>query len=43
MRAKLLDSGGEPLHGTAEVSGKLMHAQTLKGGKVLEAAGMKLK
>lgn len=43
MRAKLLDTGGEPLPGSAEAFGKLMHAETAKWGKVLEAAGMNAK
>jgi tripartite-type tricarboxylate transporter receptor subunit TctC len=43
MRAKLLDTGGEPLPGSADGFGKLMHAETAKWGKVLEAAGIKPK
>lgn len=41
MRAKLIDTGGEPLPGTPEAFGKLMQAETEKWGKVLKAAGVK--
>jgi tripartite-type tricarboxylate transporter receptor subunit TctC len=39
-KAKLADTGGEPLPGTPEDFGRLMQAETEKWGKVLRAAGL---
>ena len=41
MRAKLLDTGGEPLPGTAAEFAALMAAETEKWGKVVRAANIK--
>jgi tripartite-type tricarboxylate transporter receptor subunit TctC len=41
MKAKLADTGGEPLPGTAAEFAALMAAETEKWGKVVKAAGIK--
>lgn len=41
MRAKLLDTGGEPLPGSPDAFGSLMRAETEKWGKVLKAGNVK--
>jgi len=41
MRTKLLDTGGEPLPGTAAEFAALMAAETEKWGKVVRAANIK--
>jgi tripartite-type tricarboxylate transporter receptor subunit TctC len=41
MRAKLADTGGEPLPGTSAQFAALMAAETEKWGKVVKAAGIK--
>ena len=41
MKAKLADTGGDPLPGTAAEFAKLMAAETEKWGKVVKAAGIK--
>ena len=41
MRAKLMDTGGTPLPGTAADFARLMAAETEKWGKVVKAAGIK--
>ena len=40
-KAKLADTGGEPLPGTAAEFAALMAAETEKWGKVVKAAGIK--
>jgi tripartite-type tricarboxylate transporter receptor subunit TctC len=42
MKAKLADTGGAPLPGTAVEFAKLMAAETEKWGKVVKAAGIKV-
>jgi tripartite-type tricarboxylate transporter receptor subunit TctC len=41
MKAKLADTGGAPLPGSASDFAKLMAAETEKWGKVVKAAGIK--
>jgi tripartite-type tricarboxylate transporter receptor subunit TctC len=41
MKAKLADTGGAPLPGTAAEFARLMAAETEKWGKVVRAAGIK--
>ena len=41
MKAKLADTGGAPLPGSAADFAKLMAAETEKWGKVVKAAGIK--
>ena len=41
MKAKLADTGGAPLPGTAAEFARLMAAETEKWGKVVKAAGIK--
>jgi tripartite-type tricarboxylate transporter receptor subunit TctC len=41
MKAKLADTGGEPLPGTAAQFAAVMAAETEKWGKVVRAAGIK--
>ena len=41
MKAKLADTGGAPLPGTAADFARLMAAETEKWGKVVKAAGIK--
>jgi tripartite-type tricarboxylate transporter receptor subunit TctC len=41
MKAKLTDTGGEPLPGSATDFAALMAAETEKWGKVVKAAGIK--
>ena len=41
MKAKLADTGGEPLPGTSAEFAKLMAAETEKWGKVVKVAGIK--
>jgi tripartite-type tricarboxylate transporter receptor subunit TctC len=40
MKAKLADTGGDPLPGTSAEFAKLMGAETEKWGKVVKAAGI---
>jgi tripartite-type tricarboxylate transporter receptor subunit TctC len=41
MKAKLADTGGDPLPGTSAQFAALMAAETEKWGKVVKAAGIK--
>ena len=41
MKAKLADTGGAPLPGSAAEFARLMAAETEKWGKVVKAAGIK--
>jgi tripartite-type tricarboxylate transporter receptor subunit TctC len=42
MKAKLSDTGGTPLSGSAADFAKLLAAETEKWGKVVKAAGVKV-
>ena len=41
MKAKLADTGGDPLPGTPEAFAKIMQGETEKWGRVVKAAGVK--
>jgi len=41
MKARLADTGGDPLPGTSAEFARLMAAETEKWGKVVKAAGIK--
>jgi tripartite-type tricarboxylate transporter receptor subunit TctC len=41
MKAKFLDTGGEPLPGTPDDFGKIFAGEIEKWGKVVKASGMK--